>query len=153
MPKFKFIGIVMLAFLVFVALFQMQTTEAFITHTTFTNVFQPNLAVLIQPIQLLSGQLSLQQGEAVFVGWTIEIIYIASALEHNRWSAAVKAGNARMATLFELGILATTAFNAWTDYNYFDGDMMTKTIISILIFFVSYYFGHALNLFSKEARA
>jgi|SRR5690242_8679512 len=154
MQRVKWVGIAMLAFLVFVAMFQIQTTKAFITHEDVGNVFQPNLAILLQPIQLFSGQLSLLQAEGVFVGWTVEIIYIVSALEHNRWSASVRSGNARMSGFFELCIIATTAFNGWTDYNYFPGDMLTKVVVSILIFFVSYYFGHALNFFaSKESRA
>lgn len=150
MPRVKFTGIVMVAFLVFVAMFQIQTTEGFITHEIVGNIFQPNLAVIMQPIQLFTGQLTLLEGEGVFVGWIVEIIYIVSALEHNRWASAVKSGNSRMAGLFEVGIIAATAFNGWTDYNYFPGNMLTKVIISALIFFVSYYFGHGLNFFSAN---
>jgi hypothetical protein len=148
MSRVKWVGVLMLAFLVLVALFQIETTKAFITHQDIGNVFQINLGTLLDPFQLFFGHLPLLQAEGIFVGWTVEIIYIVSALEHNRWSASVKAGNTKMAGLFELGIIAATVFNGWTDYNYFGGDMLSKIVISVLIFFVSYYFGHALNFFA-----
>lgn len=111
------LGALLMIFWVLASLLQIQTSEAFLLHGP-TVSFMPNWAVLMQPVSLVQGQLSIDSAKAAMWGWGIELIYLVCVIGFELSHDAISAANRKLAVWFRTGAIVLIAFDAYTDFSY-----------------------------------
>lgn len=97
---------------------QIQTNEALVTGVSNVDVYKPNWAILFQPVQLVMGGLSSEEGAAVIVGWGIELIYLGCIVGFEIMQHAASRSGQFMAKVFRYFSLGIIGLNVWTDFQY-----------------------------------
>ncbi|GHO96085.1 hypothetical protein KSF_061330 [Reticulibacter mediterranei] len=104
------LGVVLIGFWLLALMLQIQTSEAFILKSAVIS-FAPDWGILLQPVQLLHGELSMNMAKAVMWGWGVELVYLVCVIGE----VAVQG---RLGGWFKTGAFILVAFNFWTDFNY-----------------------------------
>lgn len=112
------LGLLSLFFWGMATILQIQTSEAFLLHGGAVSIMAANWTILMQPIDLMQGHLTMDMAKAVFWGWGIELVFLFCAIGYEVVHAAVKGANNRLAGWFRTGSVILIAFDAWTDLQF-----------------------------------
>ncbi len=116
---FLAIGALFMIFFILCLTTQVQTNEAFIQGTKSVDVYKPNWAIFVQPIDLLLGHLSVNDAIATIFGWGVEVIYLAFTMVGYELirNSVYQAGRA-VGVVFEIIAVGIVFFNYYADFNY-----------------------------------
>jgi hypothetical protein len=112
------LGVAVLLFWLLALMLQVQTSEAFILNGATVSSFNPDWSVLMQPVDLVRGQLSADMSKAVMWGWGIEFTFLICVVGYEHAHHALSKSSARMATWFRTGLIILIAFDGWADFQY-----------------------------------
>lgn len=104
------LGGVLLFFWCLALMLQIQTSEAFILNGPVVGLL-PNWQILMQPVALIQGGISVNTGKAIIWGWGIELIYLACVIGEISMQG-------RWRNIFMTGAGVLVLFDFWTDLNY-----------------------------------
>lgn len=140
-PLLKVIlGVILIAFFVLGSVLHIQTSEAFFRGGSVVGL-APNLAILMQPYQLLQGKLSPVNAEMVMWGWGIELVFLICVVGFEIAHESVRNGSKSMAEIFRTGAIVLILFDGYTDFMYgnlasgFWGQLAFAAITSFIVFF------------------
>lgn len=145
------IGLAALLLFVIAFILQIQTSEAFILNGSPVTL-AANWGVLLQPIQLMQGNLSMNMSKAVMWGWGIEIIFLVVLVGEITYHGPHKGW-------LKTGAFILIAFNCWADYNYgsLPSGILGQIAFAAITSFIVAFFGiigvnkisHALHEIAK----
>ncbi len=104
------LGIFLVGFFLLALMLQIQTSEAFLLNGPAVSL-APNWGILMQPIELVQGSLSINMAKAVMWGWGIELVYLICVIGE-------VSVHGRLQGWFKTGALVLVVFDFWTDFNY-----------------------------------
>ena len=141
LPKLV-LGGVLIAFFVIGSVLHIQTSEAFFLAGHLLSL-APRWTVLLQPWQLVQGELSPRMAEAVMWGWGIELIFLVCVIGFEVAHAGVAASSLVMAKAFRTGTFILILFDGYTDFLY--GNVVSgfwgQLGFALITGFVVFYFG------------
>ncbi len=127
------LGLLLIGFFLLAVMLQIQTSEAFILNGAPVTL-SADWGILLQPWELMHGQLPLNMAKAVIWGWGIELIYLVCVI------GGVSA-HGGLSKIFKTGALVLIGFDFWTDMNYgtmasgFGGQLAFALVTSFIVAF------------------
>jgi hypothetical protein len=136
------LGIALIGFWVLASTLQIQTSEAFILNGPAVK-FNPDWAILMQPIDLVQGHLSQDMAKAVMWGWGIELMFLILIVGYEIAHESVKASSQTLAGWFRTGTIVLVAFDGWTDFQYgqLASGLWGQLAFALVTAFVVMFFG------------
>ncbi len=140
---FTLFGALFLLFFVVAYMAQIQTNEAFITNAGQVNVYKPDWLILMQPVNLVLGNLSPSEAMATIFGWGIELIYVSFIIGYEMMKHSSSRSGVMMSKIFITMSWGLVGLNWWTDYNYgtIGGGIAGHIGFACMISFIVGFFG------------
>src|SRR5437588_424259 len=98
------LGVLFLTFWVLATLLQIQTSEAFIENGPAVALV-PNWTILMQPVDLVAGHLSIVEAKATLWGWGMELIFLLCIVGYEIAHDSVKVSSKQLAPWFNTGTI------------------------------------------------
>ena|SRR2546429_399270 len=112
-------GVFFLLFWFIALMVQVQTSEAFLMHSSSTvNILQPEWSIFLQIPELLTGKLTSAEGKAALWAWGIELLFLGIFLGWDEMRAAVSPTGKFLTGIFEFGMIAIIIYNVVSDFFY-----------------------------------
>lgn len=111
------LGVILLFFWVLGTVMQIQTSEAYFMHADKV-AMSPDLAIIMQPVQFVSGTLPATQLESFLWGWGIELALLICVVGYEMAHESLSSSHRNFARFLQTGACALIFFDFWSDVNY-----------------------------------